>query len=514
MVKQASGVVMAAPPAARDTRDTRRARVYCALLDAIRGGALPPGTRLPSSRLLAAEWGFARGAVDEAFAQLQSEGIVDRRVGDGSYVAAAAAEIARAASTKAPVVRPLSRSAQQVLERFSAYLGKPQQTELPHRMLSEQPLFPRAPTLDQFPLATWRRLIARAHGDGYRDHLGYGAAAGLPRLREAIARHLALTRSTMVGAHQVIVVNSALHALELIARVLLEPGDKVWVESPGQPGIVSLLRVLRSQVIGVPVDAEGLDVAAGRTLAPDAAAVYFHPITQFPLGVRTTARRRAELLQWAEHSGAWVIEGNFNDEIVHDSRLPVALQNMDASDRVLLMGTLEGIMYPSLRVAYVVVPERLVEVFTAMRGLLGDSTNTALQLALAWFIDEGHLNTHLRKLRQTVRERRDALRESGAKHLPPWARLGPLDGGTHACLHLPPELADRDVVRLLRGEGVLAVALSSCCIGAETYNGLVLGYGAFDAKTIERSLAVVGDVLRRKALAPRIADHQGADEKR
>ena len=512
MVKQASGVVMAAPPAARDTRDTRRARVYAALLDAIRNGALPPGTRLPSSRQLALEWGFARGAVDEAFAQLQMEALIERRVGDGSYVAAGAATVAPASAAGKPVVRPLSRSAQQVLERFSAYLGKPAQTELPHRILSEQALFPRAPTTAQFPLATWRRLIARAHGDGYRDHLGYGPAAGLPRLREAIARHLALTRSTMVGAHQVIVVNSALHALELIARVLLESGDKVWVEDPGQPGIVSLLRVLRMQVIGAPMDDEGLNVEGGKAIAPDAAAVYFHPITQFPLGVRTTAARRAELLQWAEQSGAWIIEGNFNDEIVHDSRLPVALQNMDASDRVLMMGTLEGIMYPSLRVAYVVVPERLVDVFTAMRGLLGDSTNAGLQLALAWFIDEGHLNAHLRKLRQAVREHRDALRESSAKHLPPWARVGPLDSGTHACVHLPAHVPDREVVRQLRGVGVLTVALSSCCVGAVPSNGLVIGYGAFDAASIERALTAIGEVLRRVAAAPKPATHQAAGE--
>ena len=514
MVKQASGVVMAAPLAARDRRDTRRARVYRALLDAIRSGSLRPGMRLPSSRQLALEWGFARGAIDDAFAQLQSEGLIERHVGDGSYIAAGAAAVALTPGMAKPVVRPLSRSAQQVLERFSAYLGKPQQTELPHRMLSEQPLYPRAPTIAQFPLGIWRRLITRAHGDGYRDHLGYGAAAGLPRLREALARHLALTRSTMVGAQQVIVVNSALHALELVARVLLEPGDKVWIENPGQPGIVSLLRVLRTQVIGVPLDAQGLDVAAGRGLAPDAAAVYFHPITQFPLGVRTSAKRRGELLQWAEQSGAWIIEGNFNDEIVHDSRLPVALQNMDASDRVLLMGTLEGIMYPSLRVAYLVVPERLVDVFTAMRGLLGDSTNSALQLALAWFIDEGHLNAHLRHTRQVVRERRDALRESGAKHLPPWALLGPLDGGTHACLHLPRQVPDREVVRQLRASGVLAVALSSCCVDDLPGNGLVIGYGAFDAAAIERSVAVIGEVLRRSNALLSAVTHQAAGENR
>ena len=514
MVKQASGVVMAAPQApdaADGERTTRRARVYGALIDAIRAGSLPPGTRLPSSRQLAAEWGFARGAVDEAFAQLQQDGFVERRVGDGSYVAPGAAGMSQAAPPNPPVVRPLSRSAQQVLERFSAYLGKPAQMELPHVMLAEQPLFPRAPNHAQFPLEIWRRLIARAHGEAYRDHLTYGPAAGLPRLREAIARHLSLTRGMLVSAQQVLVVNSPMHGIELIARVLLEPGDTVWLEDPGHTSMVNLFKVLRTEVVGVPLDAEGLDVAAGRALAPRAAAVYFHPLTQYPLGVRTSTQRLAELLQWAETSGAWIIEGNFNDEIVQDRRRPASLQSMDASDRVLMMGTLEGIMYPALRVAYLVVPERLAGVFIAMRGLLGDHTNTALQLALAWFAEEGHLNTHLRNLRQVVRERRDVLRESAAKHLPPWARVGPLDGGTHACIHLPGELPDREVTRQLRSVGVIAVALSSSCIDPRHGNGLVIGYGAFEAPVIERAIAQIGDVLRRTA---RTRNYQAAGENR
>ena len=514
MVKHASGVVIAAPNAVRNERVPRRVRVYCALIDAIRAGTLPAGTRLPSARQLAADWGYARGAVDDAFAQLQQEGIVERRVGDGSYVAAGAAGMLQAAAVVAPVVRPLSGSARQVLERFSVYLGKPAQTELPHVMLAEQPLFARAPTIKEFPLDIWRRLITRAHSETYRDHLTYGPAAGLPRLREAIARHLSLTRGMLVSAQQVLVVNSPMHGIELIARVLLEPGDTVWLEDPGHTSMVNLFKVLRTKVVGVPLDAEGLDVAAGRALAPQAAAVYFHPLAQYPLGVRTSTQRLAELLQWAEASGAWIIEGNFNDELVDTRRVPASLQSMDVSDRVLMMGTLEGIMYPALRVAYLVVPQRLTEVFTAMRGLLGDHTNTALQLALTWFIDEGHLNTHLRKLRQTVRARREVLRECAAKHLPPWARLGPLDGGTHACIHLPAALADREVVRQLRGAGVVAIALSSSCIDPRQNNGLVVGYGAFEPAVIERAMAHIGERLRVMARPLRLGDHQAAGENR
>jgi GntR family transcriptional regulator / MocR family aminotransferase len=402
-----------------------------------------------------------------------------------------------------------------VLDRFSVYLGKPRQQELPRVMLAQQPLYPRAPMTDEFPLELWRRLITRAHGEAYRDHLTYGPAAGLPRLREAIARHLSLARATPVQAQQVIVVHSPMHAIELISRVLLEPADKVWLEDPGHGGMVSLFQVLRHQVVGVPLDEQGLNVEAGRALAPDAALVYFHPITQYPLGIRTTTARRAELLAWAETSGAWIVEGNFNDELVYDRESPGALWNMDVSERVLMMGTFEGIVYPSLRVAYLVVPQRLVEVFTAMRGMLGDATNTQLQLALAWFIDEGHLATHLRVLRQTGRERRDALRASCARHLPEWARLGPAEGGGFACIHLPARISDREVVRRMRAAGVIAVALSSGCIDPRNGHGLVIGFGAFDAFTIDRSVAVIGQCIKEVAAAgDGSAAHQRAGENR
>ena len=423
MVKQASGVLIQPLVRPASERVSRRLQVYQTVLDAIHRRVLAPGARLPSARQLATDWGVARGAVDEAFAQLQIEGYLERRVGDGTYVTRHPQPALQPDTPR--VVRPPSQSAQQVLNRFSVYLGKPRQLELPHVLLTPVPLFPRAPMIEQFPLAIWRRLMVRALGEPYRAHLSYGPAAGLPALREAIARHLSLTRATMCSAEQVLVLNSPMQAIELIGRVLLEPGDKVWLEDPGHASLVSLFQVMRAQVVGVPLDARGLDVAAGCAAAPDAAAVYLHPLTQFPLGVRTDSARRAELLQWADESGAWVIEGNFNDEIAHDGAAPVAFQSLDRSDRVLLMGTFEGIMFPSLRLAYLVVPERLVEVFVAMRGLLGDHSNTSLQIAMAAFIDEGHMSNHLRLLRHVSRQRRDALVAAARRHLPRVGAPGP-----------------------------------------------------------------------------------------
>lgn len=504
MAKQASGAIIQPLIQTPGARLPRRLRVYQTVLDAIQRGHLRPGMRLPSARQLAADWAVARGAVDEAFAQLQLEGYLERRVGDGTYVAQRPQPERLAAART--VVRPLSQSAHAVLNRMAVYLGKPRQLELPHTLLAAKPLYPRAPMIEDFPLHLWRRLVTRSLGERFRDHLSYGPAAGLPGLREAIARHLSLTRATLCAPDQVIVLNSPSQAIELIVRVLLEPGDQVWLEDPGHASLLSLFQALHIAVVGVSFDDRGLDVAAGRAAAPQAAAVYLHPLTQFPLGVRTDSARRSELLHWADESGAWVIEGNFNDEIAHDAEAPAAFQALDRSDRVLLMGTFEGIMFPSLRLAYLVVPTRLVDVFIAMRGLLGDHTNASLQLAMAAFIDEGHLSNHLRALRLHSRERRDALVQAVRRHVPPWARLGPTAAGTFACLHLPAAVRDMDVVRRIREHGVMAIALSSTCITPGTWNALVLGYGAFEPKAIDAAVRVIGRALVEVA---RAASYQG-----
>jgi GntR family transcriptional regulator/MocR family aminotransferase len=277
--------------------------------------------------------------------------------------------------------------------------------------------------------------------------------------------------------------------------VLLEPGDTFWVEDPGHASLGPLLRALHANVVGVPFDDQGLDVAAGRRLAPRAAAVYLHPLAQFPLGIRTGTERRAELLEWADECGAWVVEGNMNDEIAHDAQAPVPLQALDRSDRVLTMGTFEGILYPSLRLAYLVVPDRLVDVFVAMRGLMGDHSSTAMQLALTWFIDEGHMSQHLRRLRRISAERRAVLEAAARRHLPPWARLGPTGAGTHASIFLPTSCNDLAIVRTLRQRCVLSFALSTVAIGGQGPAGVVIGYAAFEPEQIEAAFAHIGAVL-------------------
>lgn len=476
------------------------ARLYRSLLGAIGSGRLPPGSRLPSARALAAELKVARGAVDEALSRLQDEGLLLRRVGDGTYVASPLPQRAQAAAPS--VQRNPNPAAQQALRLAAPFMQQTRRFELPRQLFHPPVLHPRAWPVDDFPLPRWRRAMAAALDEEWRDHLGYGPAAGLPALREAIARQLALTRAVRCTPEQVIVITGPMQGIETAARVLLSPGDAVWIEDPGHPSLPLLLQMLHLRPVGVPLDAQGLDVATGRALAPSAGLVYLHPLAQYPLGVRTTATRGAELLQWADDTGAWIIEGCFNDEIVHLHPVPAALQSRDRHDRVILMGTLEGVMFPSLRVAYLVVPPRLVDVFEAARGLLADHNNVATQLALARFIDEGHFTRHLRQLRQACTLRRQALREAIARHLPAEVTPGPMDSGLHACLHLPAAWPDTAVAQALHRRGVGCEALSRRCWQVQGLNGLIVSYGANTPAQIEPAVATMGEVLRAMPAAP------------
>jgi GntR family transcriptional regulator/MocR family aminotransferase len=493
LVKRIEGALIQAMDFRRSGAGPRRVQVYQAIVDAILDGRLPAGSRLPSARQLAQEWRVARGAVDEAFAQLQDEGLLLRRVGDGSYVAH---PVPRRTPKPAAPPREATEAAQRVLKLFAPYLAHSRRLETLRRQIEAPLLHPRGWPADDFPLDKWRQCAKLAWNDAWRHSMGYGPAAGLPELRQAIARHVALTRSLACKPEQVVVINSAMQGVETAARVLLRPGDAAWVEDPGHPSLPLLLEMLHLKPTGVPLDEHGLVVAEGRARAPQASFVYLHTLTQYPLGLRTSLARQLELLQWAEASGAWILEGMFNDEIVHRAPAPPALASRDASGRVVLMGTLEGVMFPSLRIAYLVVPERLADIFVAARGLMGDHNALAAQIALARFMDEGHLNTHLRNLALRCGERRLALHEAVAELLPEDVRLSPTETGIHACIHLPPRWSDSEMVVALRARHVGAEALSTRCWQATGLNGLIVSYAAATPAQIRAAVAQIGAALR------------------
>lgn len=486
MSKRAAGALL--PTMADDAHQLRgrRAQVYRTVLEQIRAGTLAPGARLPSARQLARDWQVARGVIDEAFAQLQAEGLLERRVGDGSYVRADL-PLARL-PVPATLAPEANLAARRRLEQLSPYLSLARAFELPRQQFHPPVLHPRAWPEAEFPLERWRRLMTAALQEEWRDHLGYGPTAGLPTLRSAIARHLALTRGLHCSGEQVIVVNGPLQGLETIARVLLKPGDAVWVEDPSHPSLPLLLEMLHCRVTGVPLDDEGFSAGRGLALAPGAKLAYLHPLAQFPLGTPTSRARGDALLAWAAEHEAWIVEGNFNDEIVHRPPAPAALMVRDRAERVILMGTFEGIVFPSLRIGYLVVPQRLADVFISARGPLGDHTPVAQQLALEAFIDGGHLNAHLRLLRERLGERREALRRAVRQWLPADVILGRTDTAWHACLHLPPHWPDTAVAQALHRQRIGVEALSSRCWQATGFNGLVIAYPAWPPAEIEAAI--------------------------
>lgn len=470
----------------------RRTEIYRQLLDAIRSGALPAGVRLPSARRLAAAWAMPRGAVDEAFAQLQAEGLVERRVGNGSFVARQPPSVAPAAGEAE--AQPVDASTRAVLDRLASWSAESRVFATPPRELLR--LRPGMPDTASFPLAAWRRELARALSEEHRADLSYGVAAGVPALREAVARHLSLTRSMRCRPEQVLIVGSPRQGLELIARVLLAPGESVCVEDPGPLSMTRRFSLAHLDVVGVPSDDEGFDVAAARQAVPNAAAVVMMPLHHWPTGVRTSPARRQELLAWCEERSSWLVELDSLGEIVHDGAAPAPLFSDDAQGRVIFLGNFLSLTFPALRIAYLVLPEPLVDVFVALRGLMGEHNPVAMQMALAGFIDNGQLASHVRALRKLYRTRRDALVQAVQQHLPPGATLGPVSGGTHACLHLDTRWSDRALAERLNARGLAVQPLSAHLWKPGTLNGLLLGYGADDEAAIARAIAEIGDVLR------------------
>jgi GntR family transcriptional regulator/MocR family aminotransferase len=461
--------------------------VYRALERVLRDGRLAPGSRLPAARRLAQSWGLPRGAIDQACDRLRAEGVLVRRVGDGSYVADRLP--LGMASGPEPVVAPVpKRAAQKVLQRMSSRLqgARPSQHwaegRAPRALRAGVPRHRPLSAGDLAPLHRARLCRRAAQQPELRS------AAGHAELRQATARYLTLTRGMRCSAEQVIIVNSTLQATELIAQVLLSPGDRVCIEDPSHPSSARLLSLAHLDVVGVPFDEQGLDVRQAREHSPRPAAIYLQPLHQYPTGIVTSEARRRELLDWADASRAWIIEVDFLNEIAHGGAVQAPLQCGPLSEQVLFVGTYTGVMFPAIRLAYLVVPPGLVDAFSSVRGMLGDHSPVAPQQALAEFIDAGHLGDHLRAMRSTYRARRDVLQRALRGRLPAAFRLGPMVGGVSACLHLPAPWSDVAVVESLGARGVEAGALSLHGWSVPGLNGLVLGYGAYESTDIEAAV--------------------------
>ena len=449
-------------------------QLFDALRQAILAGRLRPGTRLPSTRVMASDLGVARNTVMAAFEQLVAEGYLQARVGSGTTVTAIAPDmllnIASPPADKSAVgPTELSLSA-----RGRVLAGTVRSVPDPARRAFQ----PGLPAFDEFPFGTWSRLLMRHSRKPTPALLGYGQTGGHEPLRVAISDYLGAARGVNCSPDQVIVVGGAQAGLDLVSRMLLDPGDTAWMEEPGYPGARGALLGAGARLHPVPVDDDGLDVAAGERAAPRARLAYVTPSYQYPLGTTMSLERRLRLLEWAQRANSWVIEDDYDSEYRYRGRPLSALQGLDTAERVIYVGTFSKTMFPALRLAYLVVPRGLVTVFRRALRHTGQDAPVAIQAAAADFISEGHYASHLRRMRGLYAERLQRFTRLLNEQLGHVLELGPVDAGMQLATYLPHSMDDRDIARRAEEAGINVAALSTFYLRECPQPGLLLGYAA------------------------------------
>lgn len=418
---------------------------YRRLAEAIRAGILSgrfrPGEKLPPTRTLAANLALARNTVLEAYEQLIAEGYLSARHGSGTFVAADLPD--RALHAPDPPLSPAlntNGTSGRGLAGFGRRIMDGEVWSHIQRNSSRNPYEFRygTPSFEEFPIDAWRTLTKRVLDYPPRELLGYGPPEGLESLRESLARYLQRSRGVRCTPEQVLVVNGSQQALDLAARVLIDPGDGVAIEEPCYPGARAVFDANGGALMPVPCDSEGLRVGC----IPDGARLaYVTPSHQFPSGVVMSAARRLELLDWARRTDAMIIEDDYDSEFRYEGRPLAALQGLDSAGCVVYTGTLSKVLLPALRLGYMVAPPALQPAISGAKWLTDRHVALLYQAVLALFIDEGHFERHLRRMRKVYERRRQALLEAFDEHFGDRARVMGTQSGMHVLVHLE-EVAD------------------------------------------------------------------------
>jgi GntR family transcriptional regulator / MocR family aminotransferase len=450
------------------------------LREAILDGRLKSGSRLPASRDFAAHYKLSRGTVVSVFEQLHSEGFLSSKVGFGTWV------------NKLPEYTHRARKLRPAVVRLPSPL-----TGL--RFAHPAPPFrSHEPALSEFPLGIWARLASRCIRQASRGLLAQRDGRGHPALRIALAEYLGASRGANCSADQIVVVSGVQQALDILARVLLKPGDSVWMEDPGYFGAVKALRNAGAKIVPVPIDEQGISVEAGKRRAPRAKGVYVTPAHQFPLGVMMSLERRLEILAWALKAGAFLIEDDYDGEYRLEGRPVSVLQNLDKNDSVILVGSFNKLLFSSLRVGYMVLPKRLIDTVLAFRFGIDQNAVGLEQAILADFIDEGHMGRHMRRMRELYADRLETLRRESEKQLKGLLEVPNIQAGLYAVGFLRNGMSSRQAESAAMSQGIETLALDRFVLSRSDPKGLILGFAAFDHRAIKRGVANLAMALAKR----------------
>jgi GntR family transcriptional regulator / MocR family aminotransferase len=444
-------------------------QIYDRIRAAIAGGLLKPGDRVPSARALMKELGLARGTIETAYSLLTAEGYILARGQAGTIVSP---DLEPQALTLAPALPPVSRA--------SAVSFRPD-TILPFQM--------GLPALDAFPRKIWAHLSARCVRAMRPSDMAHPSVCGLPELRAQIASYLQISRGVSCAPSQVFVTSGYRHTIELVAHSLLRPADQVWLESPGYPPTRDILGHLHISTVPVPVDEDGLKVAEGIRIAANARAAVVTPAHQSPLCVSLSLPRRLALLDWAKQNNSWIVEDDYDGEYRYVSRPLPALKSLDHDGRVIYSGTFSKVIFPSIRLAYLVVPEAQVERFEQIVQDLAAGSPQLTQTIVTAFITEGHFARHIQRMRKLYAERRNATVAGLEKVLGTQMRIHSPPGGMHLILRLRSDQSDRLLVRRMLDAGLYGEALSDWTTYHDGASAVLVNFTNVDSEKTAENLA-------------------------
>jgi GntR family transcriptional regulator/MocR family aminotransferase len=476
-------------------------QVYGELRKAILTGLLVPGTRLPSTRDLASELGLSRTTILNAFDQLISEGYLQARTGAGTYVATALPEDLLQVRAKAVLTSKRTQAKHLLSKRGEKFAAT--SVTATSRLDKPRPFRSGTPALDLFPFKIWARLSAQRWRRASSELLQYGDPAGYRPLREAIAAYLGASRAVRCEAEQVIIVAGSQQALEVAAQVLLDIGDAAWVEDPGYLGARAALSGAGAHIVPVPVDHEGLDLSEGIKRCSGARLVCVSPSHQFPLGMTMSLPRRLSLLEWANRSRAWILEDDYDSEYRYAGRPIPSLQGLDVQGRVIYIGTFSKVLFPSLRLGYIVAPSDLVDPFVKARAIFDRHSPTVDQAVLADFITAGHFARHIRLMRTLYAERQRVLVEEIESELAGLLEIYPDEAGMHLIGWLPERVSDVIAAKRAAEYGVEVGPLSTYYIGQQSRSAITLGYSAYSPKEIRKGVRTLATALESISTSPR-----------
>ncbi len=424
-----------------------------------------------------------------AFDQLKSEGYVEGRPGSGTYVSQVLPE--QLLDVRGP-------HAEERLPHRRVSLSEYARRLQPFRGTAPRPI--RAfranqPALDLFPTTLWAQVAARRLRRVSANLLAGGEALGYRPLRQAVADYLNSSRGVKCTADQVLVLSGAQEALDRTARILLNPGESVWMEEPGYPGAAVVFRAVGARICPVPVDAEGMDLDRGLQRWKRARLAYVTPAHQFPLGVTMSLRRRLALLEWARRSGTLIFEDDYDSEYRYSGRPIPALQGLDRSGVVIFAGSFSAVLFPALRLGYLVVPPEMVDVFAAAESVSTHHPPLLEQAVLCDFITEGHFARHIRRMRELYAERLSVLLDGARAKLGELLEISTVEAGLQTVGWLKGGLRAERVAELAAKRDVEVVPLRRYASGRSRREGLILGFAAVDPRELRRGVEELAGVL-------------------